>query len=152
MTVQYLSPKKFEELKKERDHIKMVEMPKTADQIHEATQLGDLKENAEYHAAKDRMGWLDARLKEIESILDHAEITEKSTHTDSVGIGSVVTVDTGSKEKTYTVVGAQEADPLNGKISNESPIGEALFGKKKGSKVQVELPAGPQEYTILNIA
>lgn len=152
MTVQYLSQEKFDALKQEREQIKQVEMPKTADLIHEATQLGDLKENAEYHAAKDRMGWLDGRLKEIDSILDHAQITQKSTETDTVGIGSVVTVDTGKKEKTYTLVGAQEADPLSGKISNESPIGEALFGKKKGSTVTVDLPAGPQEYTIVNIA
>lgn len=152
MTVQYLSQKKFDQLKEEAADIKKNKMPETANRIDEAKQMGDLKENAEYHAAREQMGWLNGRLKEIESILDHAEIVSKQGPSDTVGIGSAVTVAFKGKERTYTVVGAQEANPIEGKISNESPIGSALFGKKKGSEVEVTLPAGIVTYTILNIA
>lgn len=152
MTIQYISQEKFDALKEEAKDIKLNKMPETANRIDEAKQMGDLKENAEYHAAREQMGWLAGRLTEIEAILDHAEIVSKQGPTDAVGIGSDVTVSFNGKEKTYTVVGAQEANPLEGKISNESPIGSALFGKKKGAVVDVSLPAGVVSYTILSIA
>ncbi len=151
MTTQYLSQEKFDQLKEELQTIQKTEMPATAVRIDEAKQMGDLKENAEYHAARERMGWLAGRVREIEAILANAEIMETSTGGDLVRIGSTVVVEVNGKERTYTIVGAQEADPLEGKISNESPIGEALLGAKQGEQIEVELPAGMQTYIVQKI-
>ena len=147
---QFLSKEKFEALKVELAKLIDTDMPATARRIDEARQMGDLSENAEYHAAREQLGWQKARSREIEAILDNAEII-KGGSKDTVSLGSTVTVKVNEKEKSYTLVGAQEADPLSGKISNESPLGEAFFGKKKGDKVEVEIPAGLAEYEIISI-
>ena len=153
MAIQYLSQEKFEELVAEQKQLKEVDMFKTAERIDEARQMGDLSENAEYHAAREKLAWQKARTKEIDAILDNAEIVGNNpSSSEKVELGSSVVVDMGNKEKTYTLVGVQEADPLEGKISNESPIGTALLGKKVGDKVKISLPAGEKEYTILSIS
>lgn len=151
--VQYLSKEKFEALKVELKQLIEVDMPATAVRIDEARQMGDLSENAEYHAAREQLGWQKGREREIKAILDSAEIIKAAKNTGSVQLGSTVVfkVEKTGKEKEYTIVGAQEADPLAGKVSNESPIGMAFLGKSKGDKVEVEVPAGIQIYKILEI-
>lgn len=151
MTTQYVSQEKYNELKEELQKIQKEDMPKTATRIDEAKQMGDLKENAEYHAARERMAWLASRVREIEAILAHAEILETPAGGNIVQLGSTVLVEVQGKERTYMIVGAQEADPLEGKISNESPIGDALLGAKKGNTIDIPLPAGIQTYTIKDI-
>ena len=126
-------------------------MIEIAKRIDEARQLGDLSENAEYHAAREELGIVQGRKREIEEVLKFAEIIQES-HSGTAQIGSTIVVKVRGKEKTYTIVGAQEADPLEGKISNESPMGEAFLGKKKGDTVHVEAPAGTVEYKIKDIS
>lgn len=150
---QYVSKDKFDELKRELVELKSNTIPEIATRIDDAKQLGDLSENAEYHDARDQMSWTQSRVKEIEHILQHAEIiTSQGSKDGSVNIGSTVVVKVNGKEKEYMIVGAQEADPLSGKISNQSPLGEAFMGKSKGDKVAVKVPAGIQEYKIINVS
>ncbi|HAZ28515.1 MAG TPA: transcription elongation factor GreA [Candidatus Magasanikbacteria bacterium] len=149
---QYLSQEKFDQLKKELKHIKETLLPDLAKRIDDARQMGDLSENAEYHQAREEMSWTQSRVKEIEYILQNSELIKTTTHgTHVVAIGSTVELQMGKITKQFTIVGAQEADPLAGKISNESPLGQALLGKKVGERVSLTVPAGLQTYTILDI-
>ena len=122
-----------------------------ADKIAEARDYGDLSENAEYDAAREDQGIVETRIAEIEDILVNAELI-KGGKKNEVGLGSKVELKTGSKTVKYTVVGPVEADPLEGKISNESPIGEALMGKKVGDAVSIVTPKGETKYEISSIA
>lgn len=122
-----------------------------ADKIAEARDYGDLSENAEYDAAREEQGLVESRIAEIEDILLNAEII-KSAGKGKVGLGSVVELKTDTKTVTYTVVGPVEADPLEGKISNESPIGVALFGKKVGDTATITTPKGEISYEIVKIS
>ncbi len=149
--IQYVSPQKLAQLEAELKALTEKKIPSLAQRIDEARQLGDLAENAEYHAAREEMAWTQSRAKELESILAHAELITPTAHSHAIGIGSSIVVQAGEKKKTYTIVGAQEADPLQGKISNESPLGAAFLGKRNGEAVGVETPSGRQEYTILEI-
>jgi transcription elongation factor GreA len=121
-----------------------------ADKIADARDFGDLSENAEYDSAREEQGLLESRVAEIEYILLNAEIIKGGSKT-KVSLGSKVELKTGSKTVTYTVVGPVEADPLEGKISNESPIGEAVFGKKVGDSATITTPKGTVTYKIANI-
>lgn len=150
MSPQYMSQEKLDELKAEQKDLKDNKIPEIAQRIDDARQLGDLSENAEYHAARDEMAWAQTRVKELQHLIDSAEII-KDSNDGTVNIGSSIKVKVNKQEREYTIVGAQEADPLSGKISNESPLGSAFLGKKKGDKVDVELPAGVQTYKILSV-
>lgn len=121
-----------------------------ADKIAEARDFGDLSENAEYDAAREEQGLLETRIAEIEEILNHADII-KSSGRKTIGLGSTVELKTGKKSVTYTVVGPVEADPLEGRVSNESPIGLALAGKKEGEEVSISTPKGDIKYTIASV-
>lgn len=121
-----------------------------ADKIAEARDYGDLSENAEYDAAREDQGIVETRIAEIEDILLNAEIISGAKK-GVVGLGSVVELKKGSKTVTYTVVGPVEADPLQGKISNESPIGEALMGKKVGETVTITTPKGETHYEVMSV-
>lgn len=121
-----------------------------ADKIAEARDYGDLSENAEYDAAREEQGLVESRIAEIEDILMNAELIKGGSKT-KVGLGSVVELKTGAKSVSYTVVGPVEANPLEGKISNESPIGEALFGKKVGDSATITTPKGEVTYEITAI-
>lgn len=121
-----------------------------ADKIAEARDYGDLSENAEYDSAREEQGLVETRIAEIEDILMNAEeIKTKGSH--NVHLGSTVELKNGKTVK-YTVVGPVEADPMNGKISNESPLGVALMGKSVGDKATITTPKGDITYTILSIA
>lgn len=121
-----------------------------ADKIAEARDYGDLSENAEYDAAREEQGLVESRIAEIEDILMNAELIKSGSKT-KIGLGSKVDLKTGDKAVTYTVVGPVEANPLEGKISNESPIGEALFGKKVGDSATISTPKGDTTYEIVAI-
>lgn len=132
----------LEELKSRRGGI--------ADKIAEARDFGDLSENAEYDSAREEQGLVESRIAEIEDILLNAELIKGGSKS-KVSLGSKVELKTGKKTVTYTVVGPVEADPLEGKISNESPIGVALMGKKVGENVTIKTPKGEIEYEIVKI-
>lgn len=121
-----------------------------AEKISEARDFGDLSENAEYDAAREEQGLLETRIAEIEEILNNADII-KATHKQTIDLGSTVELKTGGKKSTYTVVGPVEANPLEGKISNESPLGMALYGKKVGEKISIDTPRGSISYDIVSI-
>lgn len=138
------------ELEKELDELK-AQRSDVAERIASARDFGDLRENEEYHSAREEQSRMETRISEIEDILLNAEIiTTKSTS--SVAVGNTVDLETEGKKVTYTVVGPVEADPLEGKISNESPIGQALLGKKVGDTVTIETPKATVEYKIVKIS
>lgn len=118
--------------------------------IAEARDFGDLSENAEYDVAREEQGIVETRISEIEEIIKNAEIIKSGDKT-HVTLGSKVEVKANKKTFTYTIVGPVEADPLEGKISNESPIGMALTGKKIGEKISIKTPKGESEYEIVSI-
>lgn len=121
-----------------------------AEKIAEARDYGDLSENAEYDAAREEQGVVETRIAEIEEILQNAEIIAGGSKS-KVGLGSVVELKSSKKTVEYALVGPVEADPLNGKISNESPIGMALEGKKVGETATITTPKGETEYEIISI-
>lgn len=122
-----------------------------ADKIAEARDFGDLSENAEYDSAREEQGLVESRIAEIEDILLNAELI-RGGKTSKVSLGSKVELKTGKKTVTYSVVGPVEADPLEGKISNESPIGAALMGKKVGDTATITTPKGSTTYEIVSIS
>ena len=122
-----------------------------AEKIATARDFGDLSENAEYDAAREEQGLVETRILEIEDILQNAEII-KSSGTSSVGLGSTVELQCPERAVSYTVVGPEEADPLAGKISNESPIGKELMGKKVGDEVKIKTPKAEIVYIVKSIS
>ena len=149
-----LTPKHMQELKDELNYLKTVREKEVAELIKEARSFGDLSENSEYDEAKNEQGKLFSRIAEIEAVLsNYVLIDEQHFDANAVSIGSQVTVkdEKSGKEATYRVVGSQEADPMNGRISEESPFGKALLGKEVGDEVEVDAPAGVLKYKILDI-
>jgi len=150
-----LSAERYEELKKELQYLKTVREKEVAEQIKEARSFGDLSENSEYDEAKNEQGKLYSRIAEVENILDNCVVIEEEPHDGkTVRLGSTIKVlDVEFKEEeTYEIVGSQEADPMNGRISEDSPFGKALLGKAVGEDVQVEAPAGIVHYKVLEIS
>ena len=147
----YTGLKKLED---ELENLKVVKRKEVAGKIKEAREQGDLSENAEYDAAKDEQRDIEARIEELEKILKNAEVVvEEEADLDKVSIGcSVKILDCEFEEELeYKIVGSTEANSLKGKISNESPVGKALLGKKVGDTVTVETPAGEFSYKVLSI-
>ncbi|MEK6744423.1 MAG: transcription elongation factor GreA [Nitrospirota bacterium] len=145
----------YDKIKKDLDHLMKVERPKNIRDIEEARGHGDLSENAEYHAAKERQGHIDAKKRELEYKLTNAQIIDVSKLTnEKVVFGATVTLaDTDSGEtKKYTLIGQEEADLKKGKISVQSPVGKALIGHKVGDIVTIKTPAKTVEYEIQEIA
>ncbi len=151
-SIQYLSPEKLTQFQDELKNLKEVILLGIAKRIDDARQMGDLSENAEYHMAREEMSWAQSRVQELEFIIQNAVLIDTNVHGGVINLGSSFTVEaTNGTKREYTLVGAQEADPVNGKISNESPIGQAFLGKKKGDLVEVKVPAGIQKYKILKV-
>jgi transcription elongation factor GreA len=121
-----------------------------AEKISAARDFGDLSENAEYDAAREEQGLLETRIAEIEDIVNNAEII-KATSKSTIGLGSRVELKNDDKKVEYVIVGPVEANPIEGKISNESPIGMALYGKKDGDTVTISTPKGDISYTIVSV-
>lgn len=146
----HLTQSGIDELKAELEALK-VKRIETAEAIKVARELGDLSENAEYQSARQEQERNDGRIDEIEHILANVEVI-MANKSKSVGLGSTVTLKGGKKDLVLQVVGTIEADPLAQKISDESPIGKALLGKKEGEEVEIKLPAGANTYKIHTIA
>lgn len=149
--IQYVTAESLASLQSEYEKLKNKTIPDIARRIDEAKQQGDLSENAEYHQAREDMSWAQGRVLELDQILLNAQIIAKASDTKTVSFASTVTLKVNGKEKQYTIVGAQEVDVAKGYISNESPLGSALLGKKLKDKVEVATPAGKQIYEIIQI-
>lgn len=150
-----LTEKGLQELEKELEYLKTEGRKDIAEKIKVALSFGDLSENSEYDEAKSEQGKLEARIVEIEYMLKNVKIIdEENINTDKVFVGSKVTIkDLETKEKlTYQIVGFAQADPDNGRISDESPVGKALLGKKTGETVHVEVPVGVLSFKIMSIS
>ena len=148
-----MSEERLKELKEELNYLVTVREKEVAEQIKEARSFGDLSENSEYDEAKTEQGKLYSKIAELRNLIENAEIITKSDETDKVGIGSIVTAKDleFDIEETYQIVGSQEADPITGKISDDSPVGRGLMGHKIGDQVEVEVPAGRLKFEILKI-
>ena len=152
MAQKYLTREGHEKLIEELNDCKLSKRKEIAQAIKEAKEQGDLSENAEYSEAKRRQRENESRIMKLENIIRTAEIVSDNVSTDTVQIGCVIDVEAKKVKSTFHIVGANEADPANGYISNESPLGNQLLNKKKGDKVDVQLPNGKVvEYKILSI-
>lgn len=143
-----------EKLEAELEDLKMVQRPKVIDRIKIARSYGDLSENSEYESAKDEQSSLETRIVEVENMLRFAEVIDvDNIAVDEIAVGKTVsfTDDEDGEEETYQIVGAAESDPFNGKISNDSPIAQALVGKHVGDKVVVQTPGGDMHVTITEV-
>ncbi len=138
-------------LRSELDELTLVKRPQVIARIRTAKEHGDLKENSEYHAAREEQSFLEGRVQAIEARLRTAVIVEAPSAGSRVGLGSIVTLDDGGDAVTYTIVGADESDPARGRISSSSPVGRALLGRDVGDRVAVATPAGETMYLILEI-
>ena len=148
----FLTAKGFTDIESELDELKRVKRPETIKAIKEARALGDLSENADYHAAREEQAIIEGRIQELEYMVEHASIiSEEASDTVKIGSSVVIRYDDEDDLEEYKIVGSTEADPFENKISNESPIAKALLGKKKGSKVTVESPNGEYEIELVEI-
>jgi len=154
----FLTREGMEKLKAELHHLKTVRRKEVADRIKEAREYGDIIENSEYDDAKNEQAFVEGRIKDLEQLLRNVKIIEDDEGEEKGGnaevkIGSTVELKDLESEDffVYTVVGSAEADPSENKISNESPVGKAILGKKVGEKVTVEVPAGTIDYEIVSI-
>lgn len=150
----FLTKEGFEKLQDELDYLRTAKRQEVADRLHEAMEGGELIENAEYEAAKNEQAFVEGRIQELEMLLATARVIEdnKKKKIDTIQVGATVTIqEDGLEEETYTIVGAAEANPREGKISNESPMGKALLGHRAGDEVQVETPDGFYKVRIVKI-
>ncbi|MBI3260816.1 transcription elongation factor GreA [Candidatus Berkelbacteria bacterium] len=147
-----ISPAGLDKLKQELRHHKEVRRPDVISRIAQAREYGDLSENAEYEDARNEQSFIEGRIQELEDMIKHAQVVAKASGNGHTTIGSTVKVKLNGKSMTFMLVGSQEADPTNGKISIESPIGKALLNQKAGETVEVEVPAGKTRYQILSIS
>ncbi len=148
----YISKDGLDKLRAELEEILNVRRPEIAQRIHDAKEHGDLSENAEYEDAKNEQAFVEGRIQTLEAMIKNATIIDENTSTDHVQIGSTVKVKGEDGPETFMIVGSAEAKPADGRISNESPVGRALLGRKKGEKVVVKVPAGDFTYKIIEIS
>lgn len=142
----------LEKLKKELEYLKTARQREVAERLRRAIAFGDLSENFDYHDAREEQDMLQKRIAELEDEIREARVVEEKSGSDHAQIGSTVEVEVGKEKVVYTIVTAQEANPLEGKISAESPIGSALLGKKRGAKVRIQTPADSLLYKIVSIS
>jgi transcription elongation factor GreA len=151
MGTNYLTKQGLQKIKEEHEYLKKFKMPEVVERIARAKELGDLSENAEYQDAKDEQGFIAGRISELENLINKSELIEEGGATGIVNVGSTIRIKCENKDIEYTIVGSNEADPSQGLISNESPIGRAFLGRKAGEKVKVMVPKGEMECEILEI-
>jgi transcription elongation factor GreA len=150
MPATYLTKEGFLKLQEELDYLRTVKRQEVAERLHEAMEGGELIENAEYEAAKNEQAFVEGRIQELEVILAAAHIIEGQHDPSSVQVGDTVTVqEEGAEPEEYVIVGAAEADPRAGKISNESPLGKALLNRHPGDVVTVEAPGGSFKVKVI---
>ena len=152
-TKEYLTQEKYNELQKELEYLKTVKRKEVAEHLEYAKSLGDLSENAEYHEAREEQANVEDRIGKLEAMLKSAVIMELH-HSEAVDIGSTVTLQKeGAKDSvTYKIVGSEEADLAQGKLSINSPLGQALLKKRKGEQLTAKTPGGNVSYTVVHIA
>jgi transcription elongation factor GreA len=148
---QYISEEGLVKLRAELEELVNVRRAEIAQRIHDAKEHGDLAENAEYEDAKNEQAFVEGSIQRLEALVKNATIIDGNHGTDHVQIGSTVKVEGSDGREQFTIVGSTEASPREGKISNESPVGRALLGKRKGESVVVHVPAGDFSYKILDI-
>lgn len=148
---EYLSREGLEKLKKHLHELKTKKRKEIASRLEQAKTLGDLSENAEYQEAKEEQSLVESEISEVEEKLRDAVLIAKEHSTDKVVIGSTVTVRSDRGEETYTIVGSEEANPSEGKISNESPLGKSFLGHRRGDSFEVRTPGGVIAYEIVEI-
>ncbi len=141
----------FKDLKKELDELVTTKRPKLVERLANARAQGDLSENSDYQNAKEEIDFLDGRISELEDVINNAEVVGGKNNNGEIAVGAEVTLKIQGEEHVYYIVGEWEADPTSKKISHNSPLGQALVGKKKGEKAEVEAPAGKVTYEILSI-
>lgn len=151
--VTYLTPEGLTKLQDELEHLRTTRRSEVADRLHAAMDEGDIEENAEYDEAKNEQAFVEGRILTIKAILNNYElIDENDVEIDEISLGNTVTVKEGDEEsEKYHLVGVAEADPTQGRISNESPLGRALLGRRVGDTVQVSAPAGLLTFRVVNI-
>jgi transcription elongation factor GreA len=146
-----LTPEGLSKLQEELEHLKMVKRPQVSERIKSAKELGDLSENAEYQEAKEEQSFVEGRVLELEHLIKTSSVAEKVKDDGKVQVGCQVKIDRDGQSMDFTIVGSTEADPVQGKISLESPFGDALMGKSVGDEVEVDLPGGKTKCKILKI-
>ena len=154
MPTSFLTREGYEKLQEELEFLRTKKREEIANRLHEAMEGGELIENAEYEAAKNEQAFVEGRIKELEILLATARVIDDahSASPGTVQVGSTVTIKEDDLEpEVYTIVGAAEANPINGKISNESPLGRALLNRKIGERVQVDAPAGTFNVQIVKV-
>ncbi|MDD2923197.1 MAG: transcription elongation factor GreA [Anaerolineales bacterium] len=155
-TTNFLTKEGFQKLQEELDHLRTTKRMEVAARLHEAMEGGELIENAEYEAAKNEQSFVEGRIQELDLLLATAQIIEgtgKPKKNEAIQVGSKVTIKEGNFDpETFTIVGAAEANPREGKISNESPIGKAIIGHKLGDVVKAETPGGTYNVKIIKAA
>ncbi len=146
-----LTPEGLLKLNEELKNLIEVKRKEVLERIREAAAHGDLSENADYAQAREEQSFIEGRIQEIEEMVKNAEIISTNSHHNAVSVGATVVIKVGGKERKYTIVGSNEANPSEGKISNESLVGKALLGKRVGDKVTVTTPAGESVYEVVGI-
>ena len=147
----YLTPEGLEKLNKELEYLRTVKRREIAERLEKAIAYGDLTENAEYHETKEAQGFLEGRILELEDIIQNAVVVSAEKKKGLAQIGSTILVKVGQEKEVFKIVGAEEADPLEGKVSIDSPLGKALLDKTKGATIIVATPEGNLQYKILKI-
>lgn len=152
MPTSFLTRDGYNKLQEELEFLRIEKRQEIANRLHEAMEGGELIENAEYEAAKNEQAFVEGRIKELEMLLASARVVDEASAGDTIQVGSKVTLqEEGLSPEGYTIVGAAEANPAEGRISNESPLGKALLNHKKGEKVQVDAPAGSFTVEIIKV-
>lgn len=150
--IKFLTQEGHDKLQQELVHLQTVRRPEIAEHIRIAKEDGDLSENAGYDAAKNEQSFVEGRILTLKALLKNAQIIENNGRSDKVAIGNVVTVqEDGYEPETFQIVGSAEANPGEGRISNESPLGVVLLGKALGDVVEVNTPSGVSTFTLLDI-
>ncbi|MEA2089132.1 MAG: transcription elongation factor GreA [Patescibacteria group bacterium] len=152
MGKKFISAEGLEKVKKELEEIKKIKRPELIKRIQEAKELGDLSENADYHSAKEDQSFMEGKILELDDLIKNSVIIDNSQKNNKiVSVGSIVKVKNSSGIQEYTITGSNEADPINGKISNESPLGKTMMDKEVGNEFLITTPNGEAKYKILEI-
>jgi len=152
MPPSFLTREGYLKLQEELEHLRTVRRLEVAQRLHEAMEGGELIEDAEYEAAKNEQAFVEGRIQELEMLLANARVIEETNHAELVTLGATVTIqEEGAEPEVYTIVGPAEANPRNGRISNESPLGKALIDRRPGEVVRVDAPGGSFTVRIIKL-
>jgi transcription elongation factor GreA len=153
MPPSFLTRQGYDKLQDELEYLRKVKRQEVADRLHEAMEGGELIEDAEYEAAKNEQAFVEGRIQELERLLANARIVEETGSRETVQVGATVTIqEDGGDSEVYTIVGPAEANPRNGRISNESPLGRALLNHRAGDVVRVDAPGGSFVVNVIKVA